>query len=44
LLVTKLPEFIGATHPAADWVKLLDLQNGFAIMQHLTQRRGVDAG
>ncbi|EIC30042.1 non-ribosomal peptide synthetase [Methylomicrobium album] len=32
-----LPEQIGAAHPAADWVKLLDLQNGLAIMRHLTE-------
>ncbi|MBL1266032.1 non-ribosomal peptide synthetase [Candidatus Methylomicrobium oryzae] len=32
-----LPEQISAAHPAADWVKLLDLQNGLAIMQHLTE-------
>ncbi|MGY6276831.1 alpha/beta fold hydrolase, partial [Methylomonas sp. MgM2] len=31
------PESAAATHPAADWLKLLDLQNGLAIMQHLTE-------
>ncbi len=35
--LAKLPESIGATHPAGEWVKLLDLQNGLAIMQHLTE-------
>jgi amino acid adenylation domain-containing protein len=35
--LAKLPASINGTHPAADWVKLLDLQNGLAIMHHLTE-------
>ncbi|WP_367154750.1 thioesterase domain-containing protein [Methylomonas sp. HYX-M1] len=34
--LTALPERLSREHPGADWVKLLDLQNGMAIMQHLT--------
>jgi thioesterase domain-containing protein len=35
--LANLPKTIGTRHPAADWLKLLDLQNGQAIMQHLTR-------